>query len=561
MERGEFNDLMQNAFKDAEATPSENVWTNIELELEKEEGGAIRRRLFYYKMVAAASVIFALSVAAASLYVVNSSSNFQNQQALLKNSSSVLKKAETENQEQPIRLQKEIDSNNNVSSKEIIKEDGGSVLNKTSAQNDAVDDNDKSNTQNEMEGNSRGSLTKGLSDNKASTKSKINYGVANNVSDKNPVNSLERITNGVKSNEEVSPENNATNISSASNTLQSTENSGSSSTSLATISTNATSQENQKLNNQNIQRVIDRNPMLLQFEPIQTASVSGIPRKLKPISIKSENTEVKPDAGALLLAQLAERELALQAEQEKKESRSERLWTSVGVAAGSFSSTNSSVSPAALANASFNQNASAAASQQTKASGSTYSVGINVGTKVANRWIVQGGLNYMTQGSDYTAGAVVASSDFKNFGVASLNDLARDAKSSQVVSTASYKVNNTLQYLNVPLQAGYIIINRKVSVQLNTGVSTDLFLQNTLTPESGDLDKTTQGSGSESPYRTVNFSGLVGTEISYKMGKHYRLALNPGVRYPFNSIYKSDVGVSASPLTFDVGLRFRYIFH
>ena len=39
MERGEFNDLMKDAFKDAEATPSENVWTNIELDLEKAERG------------------------------------------------------------------------------------------------------------------------------------------------------------------------------------------------------------------------------------------------------------------------------------------------------------------------------------------------------------------------------------------------------------------------------------------------------------------------------------------------------------------------------------------
>src|SRR5690348_5412014 len=84
MERGEFNDLMKDAFKDAEVTPSENVWTNIELDLEKAEGGDIRRRLFYYKMVAAASIIFALSVGMASVYVLNKSSRFESQQALVK---------------------------------------------------------------------------------------------------------------------------------------------------------------------------------------------------------------------------------------------------------------------------------------------------------------------------------------------------------------------------------------------------------------------------------------------------------------------------------------------
>jgi hypothetical protein len=96
---------------------------------------------------------------------------------------------------------------------------------------------------------------------------------------------------------------------------------------------------------------------------------------------------------------------------------------------------------------------------------------------------------------------------------------------------------------------------------MNAGLSTDLFLQNTITPEGGSLDKTTQGNGDDSPYRTLNFSGLMGTEVSYRFGQRYRLSINPGFRYPLNSVYKSDIGVESTPLTFDVGLRFRYIFH
>src|SRR5690349_556110 len=111
MERGEFNDLMKDAFKDAEVTPSDNVWTNIELELEKEEGGAIRRRLFYYKMVAAASVIFAVGVAAASLYVLNSSSAIQGQQASL-NKTSV--ERQLENQDPSQKAKNEIGSESNI---------------------------------------------------------------------------------------------------------------------------------------------------------------------------------------------------------------------------------------------------------------------------------------------------------------------------------------------------------------------------------------------------------------------------------------------------------------
>ncbi len=130
-----------------------------------------------------------------------------------------------------------------------------------------------------------------------------------------------------------------------------------------------------------------------------------------------------------------------------------------------------------------------------------------------------------------------------------------------VAQTFPYNVNNNVRFVNVPLQAGYLVVNKKFGLQLNAGVSTDVFLQNTITPDGGGLSKTTQGSGDESPYRSLNFSGLMGTEFSYKLGDRYRLSLNPGLRYPFSSVYKSNTGVDSTPLTFDVGLRFRYIFH
>ena len=69
MERRKFEDSFQEAFKDAEANPSENVWTNIELDLEKADGDKMKRRLVFFKMLAAASIVFAMSVAGIGYYV------------------------------------------------------------------------------------------------------------------------------------------------------------------------------------------------------------------------------------------------------------------------------------------------------------------------------------------------------------------------------------------------------------------------------------------------------------------------------------------------------------
>ena len=250
----------------------------------------------------------------------------------------------------------------------------------------------------------------------------------------------------------------------------------------------------------------------------------------------------------------------------KKENAAEKLWTSVGFAAGAFSSVNTSVSPSSANNA-IAYTTSTVPDKQAKASGVSYSVGVNVGTRLSKRWTIQGGVNYLTQSSDYTATNVLAEDNFQTLKAESINELDKlpqlaDAyASSKLAPTFPYSVNNNVKFFSVPVQAGYLLVNKKFGLQLNAGVSTDLFLENTITPEVESLNVTTQGRGEDSPYRSVNFSGLMGTEFSYRFGTHYRVALNPGLRYPLNSVYKNDVGVQSTPLTFDVGLRFKYIFH
>jgi hypothetical protein len=288
----------------------------------------------------------------------------------------------------------------------------------------------------------------------------------------------------------------------------------------------------------------------------------------------------EPDPVALMLARLNDEEKKYQQEEKeskKKDKGTERLWTSVGFAAGAYnmvtSGNGSSNAPAssfidqaAFSATSNNALTNSVVHEQSSAPGVAYSVGLNLGTKIAPRWVLQGGVNYLTQSSDYTTSAAVGTAD-NSFKPASINELDKISSNSagrqdaRVISTAAYRVNSNLQYFSVPLQAGYLVVNRTFGWQLNAGVSTDLFLRNTLTPDGGSFEKTTQTRADDSPYRSYNFSGLLGTEFSYKFGQHYRLALNPGIRYPFNSIYKSDISVSAMPFTFDVGLKFKYIFH
>jgi hypothetical protein len=486
MEREKFEDKFRKAFDHAEVNPSENVWTNLELELAKAEGVQMKRRLVFFKMLAAASVIFALGAGAMSLYLItdrNQLTSSPNGQAGL-----IRPSAEKQSPDQDAQVTNEVNDQSDQAKQETDAE---------------------------------------LTD----------KAVGNNPGPSIAVNDAEQVRISHSSEHASDP------------------------SSLRVAGTEG-----------NESYTLRQSPNFVFFSEqknvitLSDGSLEAL-RLNRDITLPLPSSEKNVDPVAAMLARLAQREAELANSKSKKSSdkvKEEKLWTSLGFAAGSFNTISSGSSvgssqPTLASNTSI-------ADQEAKASGFAYTMGVNMGTRVSDRWIVQGGVNYLMQTSDYTAQAAIGSSDFTSFRPASINELEKlnhaDAQAtSRVVTTAPYNVNNNVRYLSLPIQAGYLVVDKKVGVQLNAGISTDLFLHNNKTAESDNIDQISQGLTDDSPYRSMNFSGLVGTELSYRFSSRYRIALNPGLRYPLSSVYKSNLGIQSTPLTFDIGLRFRYIFH
>ena len=504
MERRTFEDSFKDAFSNAEESPSEQTWTNIELELEREAGDVMRRKLVFYKMLAAASIIFALSVVGIGYYTLDSRNAGGNGSPLAENTPLGENTPSLLPQVQP----SDESVNNSASTKRS---------NQTGNQPQSSESNSSSTRSNPSSGYSEDNAASRQEAN-ADVQSRRHPGAVGDNDDKQIASTPSR-----------------SDVSGADGSALSAQ--------------------------------------LSRLDPTDTYTAIIIiqdGRALPPLYTLQPPTlvfqQIQEDPVAAMLRKLALEEQQL-AQGDKKEHKNggEKVWTSVGFAAGGFSSVNHSITPAA-SNAGFTTAVTTVPDKQSRASGTTYSMGLNFGTKVAKRWVVQGGVNYLTQSSDYTANNVVADNYSQSLKAESINALsnvplvADAAAVSNIKRTFPYSVNNSVKFFSVPVQAGYLLVNQKFGLQLNAGLSTDLFLENTITPQSGNLDKTTQGRGEDSPYRSVNFSGLMGTEFSYRFGSHYRVSLNPGLRYPLNSVYKSDIGIQSTPLTFDVGLRFRYIF-
>ncbi len=511
MERRKFEESFKDAFQSAEEEPSENVWTNIELELEKEEGGAIRRRLLFYKLVAAASVAFAMCVAGVGYYATYVSPVQDN-----------LAIDQIDNATTVTQFKKE----ENVSNEQIAE---ANFINRS--------------TSNESNLLPRDSSKTSASPSKERN-SKLNSGnTSNAISHQNKVirkSGEQQLSNQIASQQQANPR-----AGDAKN-LSTTDHRDGQRNQLGSVITDYFEKNNSNVALQSGRLVKQRDRSLPSFFTLKN-----------PELVIPDNT---PDPGTLLLAKLAAEEQAYAKHEKSTKRQNEKLWTSVGFAAGSFSGSSTSAmtnSPSILVGN------TRLVDQQAKASGSSYSMGVSLGAHVSERWVIQGGVNYLSQFSDFALASTTVS-DASYMALTSSKESVNRGNATLAWDnagvTAPLSVNNAARFMSVPVQAGYLLLNSKLGVQLNAGLSTDLFLQNTLAEEGNSDNRINQSRGGESPYRALNFSGLMGTELTYKIGSQYRVALNPGIRYPLNSIYKNASGVDATPLTFDVGLRFRYIF-
>jgi len=432
MERQKFEESFRDAFKGAEVAPSDSVWTNVELDLEKSNGGQMKRRLLFFQLLAAASMVFAMGVG--SVYYLNRPDADQH----------------------------------------IAQQTTGDSLDKKNTETVESQGSEPNTTPNGVSNNSKISNEKSVQDKSLSKNNEILMAKAETP-----------------------------------------------------VAVEASEQNNHLVTNTRDKTIDRKRPLPVLVEVTQPKLKVSTP---------------EPDAGMVLLAKLKDEERKYQ---ESKPEIKEKIWTSVGMGAGTFNPNGTSSSESLDA-------FSSTATSSNPTSGTSYSVGLSVGAKVSKRIVLQGGISYLSNNAEYTSSAASGSKAF-------LNEMAATS-SDRINATSPYQVNSNLQYMSIPMQAGYIIVDRTFAVQLNGGISTDLFFQSTLTPEDNSLDKVSQGAGADSPYRTVNFSGLLGTELSYKVGNHYRIAVNPGMRYALNSIYKTEVATQSSPVTFDVALRFRYIF-
>ncbi|MFM8740082.1 MAG: hypothetical protein ACKOC0_07730, partial [Cytophagales bacterium] len=494
-ENRKFEDEWKRAFADAESDVNDAVWVNINSKLANAENGAMKKRVVFYQWLAAASAVFALMVGGA-LMLGRSDKNQTSlsQQVEKKQRAADSMQDSSKNKIANAQLKKDFPPTSTSNPVELKKTNPSALNNQP-----ATGLNKQTDANRKIEPSIAHSIT-GITRNKGSV---AKFDHTKNKSDSQRLSS---------------------------------ENSPS-----TTIVADVTEMEKETTTVVNVNKATETETPIasnaIVITPIEnlllatdtTAALIDSPVK---ISSKETPTEVKDNTGT-------------------REVTAEKWWASLTGSAGSYTSIGGSGTLPNSALYATSTNANNTPNSSNEKVGTSFSYGINVGKQIAPRWVIMSGVGYMTQSINYPSSSAVFSS---NQAQAFIADLSR-ASASPTVSVASYELTSVNEFVTIPLQAGYLLVNRKVGVQLNAGVASDLFLRNTLSDPAGRLSTSSQSAGDASTYKTVNWSGLVGTELSYKISTHYRISVIPGMRYSFDSILKSNVNGSITPLIWDVGFR------
>lgn len=240
--------------------------------------------------------------------------------------------------------------------------------------------------------------------------------------------------------------------------------------------------------------------------------------------------------------------------QNKRTHESGKFWAGLGMDGGSFnpsggiSASSSDEASFSLSADNFSQSGQSPILGREE-NGRSINIGLNFGARIAPRWIIQSGLVLMDR-STTNSSNIAQNTGNSLRAINALNELSNTADLN-VIDT--YEIDNSYRFISVPIQAGYLILDRKFAITLLGGVSNDLFLSKKVDGQASGF----QEYNVEDGIRRYNLTGLMGTELGYKFGQHYLFAITPQIRQSISTTTIS--GEDVRPTFFELGFRFKYL--
>ncbi len=192
----------------------------------------------------------------------------------------------------------------------------------------------------------------------------------------------------------------------------------------------------------------------------------------------------------------------------------------------------------------------------------SYSYGLNMGYGLSERFVLTGGISYLYNATSTTVNSYIESTGtnrkFANQ-IIFANSVDLEGVSSYNTASQEIPLNNVYEFVSIPVNVGYYLINKDVQWMIRTGIATDLLIKNTIYDPDGYLESAELTSSKDSPYHSTYFNGIFGTSIHYTLDDRYLLQLAPAYRVGLSYLTKEGAGFNSRPSAFYVSAGISYI--
>jgi len=126
--------------------------------------------------------------------------------------------------------------------------------------------------------------------------------------------------------------------------------------------------------------------------------------------------------------------------------------------------------------------------------------------------------------------------------------------------TSEVQLNSTFEFVTIPVNFGYYLVDKKFKWLMTAGVSTDIFIKNSIDDSQNLFDPIQYKLGDDSPYNPLYFNGKFGTMLNYTFLRNYQLSLEPSYRIGLSELTSNNAAFSSKPSSFMISAGIAYVF-
>ena len=196
----------------------------------------------------------------------------------------------------------------------------------------------------------------------------------------------------------------------------------------------------------------------------------------------------------------------------------------------------------------------------------SYGVGVNYALN--KKWSVKGGVNKLTLG--YNTNDIVyyatlsesargtSASSFKANGspiVVENNSAANTLSFNNIQEKTPGYINQTMGFIEVPLEISYKLLDRKFGIEIVGGMSTLFLNENNLSVISDGMQASMGEAGN---LNDVSFSSNIGLGFKYKFWKSFEANVEPKLKYQLNTFSENSGGFKPYFIGIYSGINFNF---